>query len=139
LKKEHNVWKIHYSIIREFEHKYNRKIKPSVFNDWRSIATLNPKHNYDLKYHEHIISQVKKKLPQNVLSYTIEKDGRGVNHSHIICDAETKALSKAVSSTVSNYIENPLEYRLQVEPIRNKYAAVIYMKKAPISSGVLKN
>jgi hypothetical protein len=138
LSKENKQWKIHYSIIREFEPKYNLKTKTVYTYNWASMATWNTKFNYDCKYHVEIVAQIKKQLPVNVLSYTIETDSRGFNHTHIISDAETHILNNAVTSTMKRFIENPKEYKILVEPIYNKYSAVKYIKKAPLLSGVLK-
>lgn len=138
LSKKDRTWKIHYTIVNEFDPKYNIKSKTIHNYNWTTMATWNPKFNYDVKYHQELINQIKEQLPNNVVSYTVETDGRGVNHAHIISDADMKQLNDAVTLTIRKYIEDPYECRVLVEPIYNKYSAVEYLKKAPLTSGILK-
>jgi len=137
LNMKNRTWKIHYTIVNEFEPKYNLKNKTIHTYNWTSMATWNPKNNYDTSYHIEFVNQIKTQLPYNVISYTVEVDGRGVNHTHLISDAETLELNKAVTSTLSKFIEDSKEYRIQVEPILNKYSAVEYLRKAPLASGII--
>ncbi len=137
LTKVDRTWRIHYSIVNEFEPKYNLKYKTEYTYNWISMATWNPKFQYDEKYHVEVVAQIKKQLPNNKISYSIELDARGVNHTHIITDVATKELNKIVTSIIRNYIEDPSECRVQVETIYNKYCLVEYIKKAPVSNGVL--
>jgi hypothetical protein len=137
LYKKCRTWNIHYTVIKEFFPQYNTKVKTLYTYDWVSMATWNPLFNYDINYHLELVNQIKSKLPNHTISYAVEIDNRGVNHTHLISDADTKDLDNAVTSTIREYIENPYECRIEIEPIQNKYSAVEYLKKAPLSSGLL--
>ena len=137
LSKKRIEWQIHYSLIKEFMPKYNIKTKTLHNYNWESTATWNPQYNYDVEYHTEIVNQIKAQLPNNILSYAVETDSRGINHTHVISDAQKHELYKAVSSTILKFIENPKECQIYCETIHNKYSAVEYIKKAPLKNGVL--
>jgi hypothetical protein len=137
LNKKNREWQIHYTIIKEFEPRY--KVKNStIYNfNWVSMATWNPKFNYDIKYHVHIVDEVKKQLPNNTIFYAVEVDGRGLNHTHLISDAQTPLLNEVVTSTIRKYIDDEKECQILVELIHNKYSSVEYLRKKPLASAVL--
>jgi hypothetical protein len=123
--------------VEEFQPKYHLKTKTIYNYRWQSMATWNPLYNYDTAYHVELVREIKRQLPDNVISYSVELDGRGVNHTHLISDAGTHELNEAVSSTLSKYIENQKELRMLVQPIINKFSAVDYLQKMPRTSGIL--
>ncbi len=138
LSKKYRKWQIHYTIVDEFKPKYNTKNRTIETFDLKSIATWNPKYNYDVKYHLQLIKEIKEQLPQNVLTYTVEVDARGINHSHIVTDAETFILNNAINTTLRKYLLDKSDVQIKVEPIKNKFSTVEYIKKAPIIYGILK-
>ena len=135
LRKENRVWRIHYTIVKEFDPKYNIKTKTIYNFNWVSMATWNPKDNFDVKYHVEIVKQIKKQLPESLVSYAVEIDGRGINHTHLISNVETHELNKAVTTTIRKFIEDPKQCKILVQSIDNKYSSVEYLRKAPISMG----
>ena len=137
LNKKNREWQIHYTIIKEFEPRY--KIKNStIYNfNWVSMATWNPKFNYDIKYHIHLVNEIKKQLPDNTIFFAVEVDGRNMNHTHLISNAETHILSEVVNSTIRKYIDDVKECQVLVEPIHNKYSSVEYLRKEPLAGGIL--
>jgi hypothetical protein len=137
LAKKNRQWQIHYTIVKEFEPKYNTKTKTIYTYNWVSMATWNPLYNYDIKYHVEVVNQIKKELPDNTILYSVEADNRNINHTHIVSDADTDELNKAVTSTLKRYIENEKEIRVLVESVYNKFSTIEYIKKAPLTSGVL--
>lgn len=137
LAKKDRKWKIHYSIVNEFEPKYKIKNTTAYNYNWESMATWNPKFNYDEAVHTTLVNEIKKKLPTNKISYAIEKDGRGTNHTHIVSDANVPELTNAVNETIRKYIGDSKDCRVLVENIYNKYSAIQYIRKAPLSFGTL--
>ncbi len=139
LTKKDRQWQIHYTIVNEFEPKYILKAKTeTIYNqNWVSMASWNPITNYDTQYHIELVKQIKEQLPNNTILYTIESDGRNINHTHIVSNAKVEDLNNAVTSTISKYIENKREVRVQVESVRKKFATIEYLRKAPLASGVL--
>lgn len=137
LSKKNREWHIHYTLLDEFLPKYNLKNKNIYTFNWISMATWNPKFNYDIKYHVEIVNQIKKELPENTISYAVELDSRGFYHTHLISDAETSTLRNAVNSTLLKYVENPKEIQALVEPIIKKCSAVTYLRKNPQACGII--
>jgi hypothetical protein len=137
LSKRQRKWQIHYTIVHEFHPKYNLKEKTIYTSDWTSMATWNPKDNYDKEYHIELINQIKQRLPNKTIAYTIELDRRNIHHTHIISDAKTEELNVAVTDTFKTFIGNTKETQILVAPLYDKFRAIEYIKKAPQSSGII--
>jgi hypothetical protein len=137
LTKKNRQWQIHYSIIREFEPKYNLKNQTIYSYDWTTMATWNPLSNYDVQYHIQLINEVKQQLANHTILYSVELDERGINHTHIISNANSDELQKAVTSIITRYMDNTKECKILIEPIYNKYNSVKYLMKAPLASKIL--
>lgn len=137
LHRKKREWQIHYTIVDEFNPKYNLKKKTLFTQNWESMVTWNPKHNYDCDYHYELVSQLKKRLPENTFVYAVEKDGRGVNHTHIISNASVSELSDATDSVMKTYIQTPSEMRIKIEPLIKKYSALEYIRKMPQIGGII--
>lgn len=138
LNKENREWRIHYTLVDEFNPKYKTKNRVVETYDLKASATWNPKFNYDVKYHYELIKEIKQQLPKNIISYAVELDSRGINHTHIVSDADALSLNSAINNTIRKYLLSESEIQILVEPIRNKHESVEYMKKAPIISGTLR-
>lgn len=138
LSKKDRKWQIHYTIVDEFKPKYNTKNRTIETFNLKSIATWNPKYNYDVKYHIELIKEIKQQLPKNILIYTVEVDSRGINHTHLVTDAETNELNKAVMTTLKKYILDKNEIQVKVDIIINKFSTIEYIKKAPVVFGALR-
>jgi hypothetical protein len=138
LNKKDRKWQIHYTIVDEFKPIYNTKNRTIETFDLKSIATWNPKYNYEVNYHLELIKEVKQQLPKKILIYTVEVDSRGINHTHMVSDAETNELNNAVMTTLEKYFLDKNEIQIKVDPIINKFSTVEYIKKAPILFGTLK-
>lgn len=136
LKKEGKCWQIHHSIVNEFMPINKRKSIDNTNYSWTSFVTWNPFENYDADYHVVLLNEIKKKLPNNIIKYTIELDRRGVNHVHFISDAITSILKKIVDEVILKYF-NWYEITYQVAAINNKYSSNEYLQKAPIRKGIL--
>ena len=137
LSKKNHTWRIHYTIINEFDPKYRIKNRTAYNYNWTTTATWNPKYNYDIKYHLHLLNEVKSHLPGKVISYAIEQDLRGVNHTHLLTDADTQMLNTAITITLGKYYADPKEWQIKLGPVLNKYSSVDYLKKAPLASGII--
>lgn len=135
LKKEGRCWFIHASIVSEFMPINNRSIKDSC--DWLSFVTWNPFQNYDVDYHIQLIKEIKSKLPDNTIKYTIELDRRGYNHVHFISDADYSKTKKVVDEVVLKYFKW-FEVTYQVTEIISKFRSDNYLQKAPVRNGILK-
>lgn len=138
LSKKNREWQIHYTIVDEFNPKYKTKNRNVETYDLQSMATWNPKFNYDVKYHLELIKEIKSQLPKNIISYAVELDKREINHTHIVSDADVYSLNAAINNTIRKYLLNDNEIQILVEPIRNKHETVEYIKKAPKISGTLR-
>jgi hypothetical protein len=137
LSKKYREWHIHYTIVDEFKPKYKTKGRTDVF-DLKTIATWNPKYNYDVKYHLQLIKEIKEQLPANLITYTVELDGRGYNHTHLVTDADLHQVHTAINTTLNKYLLSKSEIQFNIDHIKNKFGTVEYIKKAPIASGTLK-
>jgi hypothetical protein len=135
LKKEGRCWLIHASIVSEFMPINKRRSKETI--DWLSFVTWNPFQNYDVDYHVELIKEIKLKLPDSTLKYTIELDRRGYNHVHFISDADYSKTKKVVDEVVMKYFKW-FEVTYQVTEIKNKFRSENYLQKAPVRNGVLK-
>ena len=138
LSKKYREWNIHYTIVDEFKPKYNTKGRTIETFDLKTIATWNPKFNYDVKFHLQLIKEIKEQLPANLITYTVELDGRGYNHTHFVSDAELDKVHVAIKKTLDKYLLGKNEIQFEIKRIINKYSTVEYIKKAPITSGTLK-
>lgn len=138
LHKRHRQWQIHYTIVDEFKPKYNTKGRSIETFDLKTIATWNPKYNYDVKFHLQLIKEIKEQLPTNLLTYTVELDSRGYNHTHMVSDADLNQVHTAINSTLNKYLLGKSEIQFDIDYIKNKFSTIEYIKKAPIVSGTLK-
>lgn len=138
LSKKNREWQIHYTIVEEFIPKYKTKNRVVSTYDLKSMATWNPKCNYDVQYHLEVIKEIKEQLPDNIITYVVEKDGRGVNHTHIVSDATTLNLNTVLNNTLRKYMTDEEGIQILVEPITNKFSTIEYIRKAPIASGTLR-
>lgn len=138
LSKKNREWQIHYTLVYEFNPKYKTKNRVVETYDLKASATWNPKFNYDVKYHFELIKEIKSQLPKNIISYAVERDKRGVIHTHLLSDADVYSLNAAINNSIRKYLLDDNEIQILVEPIRNKQSSVEYMKKAPIISGTLR-
>ncbi|MDB5228908.1 MAG: hypothetical protein JWN78_3101 [Bacteroidota bacterium] len=143
LKKLGRSWQIHYSIVYEFFPK-RKRIETTVYTyPWANIVSWNPENNYDAAYHEELIQQIKKQLPNNKILYAIELDSRQVKHVHFITDAQKVDLDKAVNDTLDLFMSHKIankvrkEYKLEINKIYHKYNVVDYLRKAPVASGII--
>ena len=137
LKKEGRSWKIHYTLIIEFMPKYSPTTK-TIYNDnWTSTSTWNPKNNYTIDYHVQLVEEVKAKLPEHKIAYTIETDRRGVHHVHLMSTAKTFDLANAIETVLGQYMELKKECMLQTTKIHNKYSLFEYLRKASLSGAIL--
>lgn len=143
LKRNGRSWQIHYSIIDEFLPKKKRKETNIYTFDWKNIVTWNPKENYDVDYHIELIHQIKEQLPNNTILYAIETDSRDINHVHFVTDADMDELNKVVDRTLKLFLSHQIgkkthkEYHLEINKIYNKYNLVSYLRKAPLSCGII--
>jgi hypothetical protein len=143
LTKEGRCWKIHYTIIDEFFPKKNRKETNIYTYNWQNIVTWNPIENYETAYHQELINLIKQQLPDNRILYAIEDDNRMVKHVHFITDANKDILDIVVGRTLKLFLSHRIgarekkEYHLEINKIYNKYCVVSYLRKAPLSSGII--
>ncbi len=137
LSKKFREWHIHYTIVDEFKPKYNIKGSTGIF-DLKTIATWNPKYNYDVKYHLQLIKEIKEQLPTNLITYTVELDSRGYNHTHLVTNADLHQVHIAINTILNKYLLGKSEIQFDIDHINNKFGTVEYIKKAPIVSGTLK-
>ena len=136
LTKSGRSWKIHISIVNEFMPLRNRKARTTNTYSWKSFATWNMKNSYDTAYHTELINQIKAQIGANLIKYTIEEDRRNIKHIHFISDASKSELLNAITQVLNKYLPKN-EYRLQVNPLNNKYSAIQYIGKSPLSDGIL--
>jgi hypothetical protein len=139
LTKKEKQWQIHYSLITEFLPKYKTKNRTIYSFQWESLATWNPLNRYDIAYHVEVINQIKHRIPNNTIAYTVELDSRNVNHTHIISDAKQADLEQAINEVFQMLLGKQMkkEVRVEVEPIYDKYRAIEYIRKAPLASGII--
>jgi len=138
LSKKYRQWHIHYTIVDEFMPKYNTKGRTIETFDLKTIATWNPQFNYDVKFHLQLIKEIKEQLPTNLITYTVELDSRGYNHTHFVSDADPNKVHLAIKKTFGKYLLGKTDIQFEIEPIKNKFSTMEYIKKAPIASGTLK-
>jgi hypothetical protein len=137
LRKEGRSWKIHYTLIIEFMPKYTPTTKTIYNENWTSTSTWNTKNNYTVDYHVQLVDEVKALLPKYKIAYTIESDGRGVHHTHLMSTASTNELSQAVELVLSQYLDLKSECRIQTTYINNKYSLFEYIRKASLNGAIL--
>jgi hypothetical protein len=137
LSKKYRQWYIHYTLVDEFKPKYKTKNRTVATYDLKTLATWNPKYNYDVKYHLQLIKEIKESLPAKLITYTVETDNRGYNHTHLVSDADVYEVHCAIEKTLNKYLLNKGEIQFKIEPITNKYSTVEYIKKAPLAYGEL--
>ena len=135
--KEGKSWKIHYTLIIEFMPKYTPTTKTIYNENWTSTSTWNTKNNYTVDYHVQLVDEVKALLPGYKIAYTIESDGRGVHHTHIMSTANTNDLAQAVESVLSQYLDLKSECHIQTTYINNKYSLLEYIRKASLYGAIL--
>ncbi|WP_396162916.1 hypothetical protein [Flavobacterium sp.] len=128
LYKEGKKWQIHYTIIDEFMPVYKPRMTTVDNHPWSTIVTWNTRDSYDIKYHEHLVQEVKSQLPELNVAYVIEQDGRGINHIHCLTDGEPSETLVPVENVLTKYIDRT-DYRLQVNKINSLSSAVGYLKK----------
>jgi hypothetical protein len=136
LSKQNRQWKIHYSLLPEFDPKYNLKTKTEYNYQWNSTVTWNPKDSYDIQYHIILVDELKRCLPNSKLFYAIEIDKRGVNHTHLLSEVSPEELNNAVESIFTKMLYRQQDWQVKVEPVFDRYALVEYLKKAPLSTGL---
>ena len=136
LRREKKSWMIHYTIIQDFLPKRESKKRANTTFKWKSIVSWNMKDKYDCKYHKELVLQIKDLLPNRKIYYVLEVDGRGAFHIHFISDAEKKELDVVVNSVLSRYL-NKKDYRLDINELNNMYSAEQYIKKGPVTVGIL--
>jgi hypothetical protein len=139
ISKQGKQWRIHYTMVDLFKPKYKMSYSKLYDHHWSTMTTWNPKYNYDVEYHLEIISEVKVYLPDYSVAFVVEKDGRNINHSHIISDAPKELFDKVVKAVLNQYIETQSEYRIQTESINNQHAIVTYLQKASVVKGIMNN
>jgi len=137
LRKEGRSWKIHYTLIIEFMPKYSTTNKTIYNENWTSTSTWNPKNNYSVNYHIQLVDEVKAKLPEHKIAYTIETDKRGIHHVHLMSTAKTTDLANAVSMVLGQYLDLKKECMLQTTNIHNKYSLFEYLRKASLGGAIL--
>lgn len=123
------AWQIHYTIINEFMPKYKKNQTTVINHKWETLLTWNTKDNYDVKYHTHLISEIKENLPSVNIGYVIETDRRGVNHLHAVTDGHKESVEKTVNLILTKYIDRS-QYRCQIEKINNNGSIISYLKKS---------
>lgn len=128
LNKVGRSWQIHYTLIPEFFPIYKKQQTNVLNHQWETITTWNMKDSYDIEYHNHLVSEVQKVIPDSNIAYVIEKDGRGVNHVHAIADKGIEEIEVAVVEILGRYLDKK-DYRLQVQKINNISSTVGYMLK----------
>ena len=138
LRKDGRSWKIHYTLIVEFMPKYSPNTKTIYNENWTSTSTWNTKNNYTVDYHIQLVNEVKALLPEYKIAYTIESDGRGVHHTHLMSTANTNDLAHAVELVLSQYLDLKSECRIQTSYINNKYSLLEYIRKASLNGAILK-
>jgi len=136
LQKVGKKWQIHYTLISEFMPINKRKSYSETNYNWQSFVSWNTFQNYDTDYHEELIKQIKYKIPNNIIKYTIELDRRGNNHVHFISDAEVSLLKEIVKNVIMNYFDW-FEITYQVTYTNNKYSSTKYTDKAPVKTGIV--
>lgn len=128
LRKEGRAWNIHNTILVEFLPKY-RKSQTSIYNHpWKTFLTWNMADNYDTKYHNQLIRELKDFLPNANIAFVIEADTRGYNHLHAMLDIERDEVEVEVKKVLNRYLIAS-QYRCQVEKINNTIVTVQYLKK----------
>jgi hypothetical protein len=137
LKKEGRTWKIHYTLIIEFLPKYNNTNKTIYTENWVSTSSWNTKNNYSVDYHIQIIDEVKAKLPNQKIAYTIELDKRNVHHVHLVSTVKTDILETVVQAVLKQYLDLKTECRVQTNKINNKYSMIEYLRKASQHGAIL--
>ena len=137
LKKVGREWRLHYTLVNEFLPKYNTGTKTIYNHNWQTFTTWNPKNNYTIEYHKQLLNEIKDKLPNNTIVYTIEKDLRGVNHVHVVSDATKETMNQIVEGTLGQYLDLAFDCRIQTNTLNNKFSVIEYIKKASQDGGVL--
>jgi len=127
IKKNRN-WKIHYTLVDEFMPKYKPRIITLSNYDWKSFLTWCLVDKYGRDYHEQLINEVMLKFPDNSFYYCIEKTKKGVNHVHMVTNANAIEITDEVDKILNKYL-NKKSYRLQVEDIMKKSQAINYLNK----------
>jgi hypothetical protein len=135
--KKGRSWKIHYTLIIQFMPKYTPTTKTIYNENWTSTSTWNTKNNYTVDYHEQIVYEIKALLPQYKIAYTVESDGRGVHHTHIMSTANTNDLAYVVELVLSQYLDLKHECHVQTNKINNKYSLFEYLRKASLCGAIL--
>lgn len=122
------TWQIHYTIINEFLPIYNKSHSNVLNHKWETITTWNMRDSYDEDYHNRLVDEVQKAIPDSNIAYVIEKDGRGANHVHAIADKGQEQVEVAVNNVLGRYLDKK-DYRLQVQRINNISSTVSYLLK----------
>lgn len=128
LAKKNKKWQIHYTLVDDFMPLYKpRTITLSNF-DWKSIITWCMVDNYGRDYHQQLINEVLLKFPEHSFYYCIEKTKKGVNHVHMVTNANKIEIKDEVDKILNRYLSKNV-YRLQVEDIMKKSQAINYLNK----------
>lgn len=136
LSKKGKSWRIHNSIISEFMPIRKRKSYTESSYQWRTYVSWNPKENYTADYHVQLITEIKNEMPERLIKYVVEIDGRGHNHVHFVTDATLDATQRAVDKILTKYFDKT-EIVRKVSKVINSYSSISYHDKAPILNGVI--
>ena len=120
--------KIHYTLVDEFITKYKPRTFTATNYDWETFITWSLAENYDKEYHQRLINEVMMSFDKFSFHYCIEKTKKGLNHVHMVTNADKNEITTEVDKILSNYL-NKNAYRLQVEDINKKSMAVRYINK----------
>lgn len=126
--KEGRSYQIHYSMLDKF--KLIQPRKTTIYShEWKSNISWSTKNKYDKKYHEWLISELKKRTIDVNYIHTIEYDENKRLHVHMLADYEPEQLEPTINDLLTFYLEN--EYRLYCNKVNNKGSSVDYLIKNP--------
>lgn len=128
ISKTNNKWRIHYSLMDEFNSKYKPRKETAYNTKWKSFITWVPRDSYDVLYHLLIIDEVKQELPSVRIEFQIEETRNGCNHVHGLSDANDNIIRPALKKVMDKYFKS-YEVRYDVEPVLNNYKAINYLNK----------
>lgn len=121
-------WHCHYTVAYHFLPKYKSR-NVTLYNlPWKNFITWVPKNDYDLEYHNQLIDMVQTHFSDSPLLSSIEKTERGINHVHMVSTLDLNILNSVITGILNEYIQ-PKNYRLEIEPIRDKISTINYVLK----------
>jgi len=121
--KKSNVWKIHSSLLKEFDRK-----RKSI--DYVLFATISSKNNYSLASWKFIIIELNKTLKNTDnntrIKYVIEKNSHGILHLHFMTTfRKSRELKNIIASNIftgkNNEMNTNVKFIYEVKGLNNYF------------------